>query len=701
MNKRITAFILTCVMIMGITTAYANPDVEHDTETLTYQNYYDGDKSILFAENFSEPVNELWANSSKENFSLEKDGDNAYGKFVKGVINTINFPKIVSDDRLVIEFDYRGKNTGDKYIYLDNSRNVGYGRIYLQKEGKVTGVCEVLGESAKQIDIASGLAEDTWHHVKWGIDVGKGTETVFVDGGEGVTYDFFMDPDTDVRRCMIRTGGDSEYFDLDNIQIYTIDTKPAYTVDSINYSTEKEYPTADAVIKSVNIIKNKDKAVNTSLIIAVFDGDGVLQASTHQPINNADFTGDAPATIALKNELTIPSNFDFSWKIRTLIWNDTEDVLIAEKFEDAYNVVLQSPVTRAVFQRDEMNIGKVKVKGIINAKDVVGLEASAVVDPEAFNGDNVDWTPLEYTPGSDTFDTVFSVPAGGWYTIKVRAVLADGGYVQTSIDKIGVGEVFLTTGQSNSSNHGGESAGPGFRLTKAAYDTISMYDVMDGEWALCKDPQFNPYTNANKTPGVTGSTPWPSFANELMENIRVPIGLISIGRGSQPIGNWDPDKNAMYQMTADTLKTFGENGVRAVLFHQGEQNDSDDSEDAQEKYRAAFEKFLTALRADIGWNVPFVIANVGTHGKEAVDEFGNPTGKPAFTSANLKVRAAQQEVCENDPYSFLGPDTDYLVGKDANGKYYRNGNGSDVHFSYDGVIAHGKLWAEFVIKYFF
>ena len=692
MKKRVMAFaVALAFMLTLVPLAFANSNVELDTETLLYTGNYEGDKTVLLADNFDDPVNSCWTNN---NFSVETDYEtgNNYGHIVSSANYFIEFG-IVANGKMIVEFDYRAPNSGTKTMYLDDSRNQEFSRMTFQDGKRVK-----IGRNSNSWDIEP----DEWHHIKWGLDLDNGTQTVYIDD-EGCfscglkTYEFM-----DIRRIAFCTS--CQYLDFDNFEIYTINPDPVYTINGLNYSTGNTYPTANAVINSVNVTMGKEKEIPTSLMVAVYDEENVIQSVTSQAVNSEDFTEGIAKTVALTNPVTLPADYNWNWKIGTFIWNDESIIPMAVKYDDNYNVKIEGPVTRAVFQRDENNIGSVELTGKVNADDVVALEARAVVAEDAMSGTDVDWTALDYESGSKAFDSVFSVPAGGWYTIDVRAKLNNGEYLDVaSVEKIGVGEVFLTTGQSNSTNHGGENSGPGFRLTRAKYDTISMYDVVDGEWAFCHDPLFNPYNNASKT-GITGSSPWPTFANEMMRFIEVPIGIINIGRGSQTIGSWDPDntRSDMYQRTVDALNTFGENGVRAVLFHQGENNDKDNPATAKENYQATFEKFLSSLRSDIGWNVPFVIANIGTHGASEINaETNEPTGNYIPTIATEQIRAAQQAVCENDPYSYLGPDTDTLVGKDENGNWYRNNNGSDVHFSYTGIVAHGTLWAKKVLPLFF
>ena len=54
------------------------------------------------------------------------------------------------------------------------------------------------------------------------------------------------------------------------------------------------------------------------------------------------------------------------------------------------------------------------------------------------------------------FEASVEVAAGGWYRLDVRAASAGKAVAQATVERVGVGEVFVIAGQSNSANHGAE-----------------------------------------------------------------------------------------------------------------------------------------------------------------------------------------------------------------------------------------------------
>src|ERR1035438_3455152 len=120
-------------------------------------------------------------------------------------------------------------------------------------------------------------------------------------------------------------------------------------------------------------------------------------------------------------------------------------------------VALISPADFQVFQRQTAASGKVIVAGTLEAPGHAALtnadtlEARLVGDA-ATNG----WIALPFDNRVRGFRGELACPAGGWFRLALR--LSGGGKTifATSVEHVGVGEIFLVAGQSNSANHGEE-----------------------------------------------------------------------------------------------------------------------------------------------------------------------------------------------------------------------------------------------------
>ena len=118
-------------------------------------------------------------------------------------------------------------------------------------------------------------------------------------------------------------------------------------------------------------------------------------------------------------------------------------------------LTITSPVELQVNQRNEQNRTIITISGTIqNTVDLI--EAKATLGSEDCIGKSVDWTQVATGDEIDggEFTGTLTLQAGGWYTFSIRARKGEEVVALAKILKVGVGEVFVTAGQSNSANYG-------------------------------------------------------------------------------------------------------------------------------------------------------------------------------------------------------------------------------------------------------
>jgi hypothetical protein len=275
------------------------------------------------------------------------------------------------------------------------------------------------------------------------------------------------------------------------------------------------------------------------------------------------------------------------------------------------------------------------------------------------------------------------VPAGGWYTIELRALIGKQWIYSALIEHVGVGEIFVIAGQSNAANFGEVKQ-------QVATGKVSTWN--GSGWQLGNDPQ--PMAEGNAGSFI------PPFADAIVNRFKVPVGIIACGIGATSIREWLPDdiffpapptiesrvkklsnnqwysNGDAYQRLISLLKSIGPLGLRAVLWHQGE-SDANQTDTSRTLPGTLYRKFLieiiTRSRKDIGWQVPWVVAQASYHtpGDERSQD----------------IRAAQKSVSDSG-IALLGPDTDLLKGE------LRENNGQGVHFSNVGLKEHAARWVE-------
>jgi hypothetical protein len=302
-------------------------------------------------------------------------------------------------------------------------------------------------------------------------------------------------------------------------------------------------------------------------------------------------------------------------------------------------------------------------------------ERAAAADVRVGDGP---WHAVKIDPQTRAFRAVLPTAAGGWFLVQVR--LKEGGAVvaESRIEHVGVGEVFIVAGQSNSANFG---AG-------RQESTSGKFSSFDGnKWAIGNDPQ--------RGGGGGGGSFMPAFGDAMVAKFNVPVAVACCGIGSTSVRNWLPAGEKMslppksgtfikpagegqwlctgqaHEMLMKRVNALGRKGFRAILWHQGESDSyQDPANDITGKdYRAMMEKVIGRSRQMAGWEIPWITANVSYRSE----------GQPE----NPDLRAAQQSLWA-DGIALQGPDTDQLR------REFRAG----VHFNPKGLEAHGKLWTE-------
>ncbi len=345
-------------------------------------------------------------------------------------------------------------------------------------------------------------------------------------------------------------------------------------------------------------------------------------------------------------------------------------------------ITLTSPLDHQVIQRHSSTEGTILISGSQSGLDAGKTKFEAKI------GAKGKWQALSAQIEKENFSARVTAPAGGWHRVEVRAMLDGKAVATAAVEHVGIGEVFVVAGQSNSANHGEEKQTTQTRCV-AAFDGT--------KWQIADDPQ----------PGASGrgGSFVPAFADAVVVKENVPVGIIACGIGATSVREWLPkgatfpnpptiesrveklangkwaSKGAAYDAFIARMGPLGNNGFRAVLWHQGESdaNQKDTTRTLAGKlYREYLEKIIRDSRRDTGFDAPWFVAQASYHvpGDEGSDD----------------IRAAQASLWK-DGIALEGPDSDALKGK------LRERDGQGVHFSGPGLREHGAKWAEKVIPW--
>ena len=328
-------------------------------------------------------------------------------------------------------------------------------------------------------------------------------------------------------------------------------------------------------------------------------------------------------------------------------------------------ITLYSPCEWQVFQRATPAKGPARIEGRAAGADTVEVR---------FTGKSLEgrldskWRKARLDKLTGGFSLMAQLPAGGWYTCEARAKRKGKTVGTCEVETFGVGEVFVTAGQSNSTSCGQFP-------TKQKSGMVSAFNGR--EWKKATDPVWGAHDmkgiDENQLSIFAGGSPWLAFGDAMHKSTGVPIGVVVTGQGGSSVREWTRH-GTIFPWMMYRIAQLGYKGFRAVLWHQGES----DVEMAPWEYGNALTQVIENSRHDAGWAIPWFVAKVSYHSPE----------NPSFET----IRAEFDNVVR-DGTALAGPDTDTLTGDN------RDEDGKGIHFSVKGLTAHGRMWAKIVLDW--
>jgi Carbohydrate esterase, sialic acid-specific acetylesterase len=336
---------------------------------------------------------------------------------------------------------------------------------------------------------------------------------------------------------------------------------------------------------------------------------------------------------------------------------------------------INMPVERSVFQR-------VNNKATIQIGGVTDVFLSQIqVKLEVINGGiPISWTTINTNIEPGEFRAQIADVEAGWYELEVRGMYNGNQVGFDEVEKVGIGEVFVISGQSNAQ---------GGRYPDPEYSTQIYYGAQDdrvnGINFSTNDPNFvYPIPNISNILPITDLAPtgkaswcWALLGDHIAQNWNVPVLFLNTAITSTTMLTWSQAANNNSSPYIYMKKSFDYYnkifGIRAILWHQGE-SDTAYNFDSNPQNRIDFENnfmnLISKSREHLGGNVSWVIAKVS---------------RLAYFLTSNNLLECQQNIATNYPNCFLGPSTDGIQP----GQYERDG---EVHFRAEGFIDLSDSW---------
>lgn len=201
-----------------------------------------------------------------------------------------------------------------------------------------------------------------------------------------------------------------------------------------------------------------------------------------------------------------------------------------------------------------------------------------------------------------SFETAVEIPAGGLYRIETCLETMSTVpnltwlYRGDCVLHLGVGNLFLIAGQSNSAGYGRDFCDDPPHLCVHLFRNRSKWDL------ACHPMNESTFGGSlpNEEMGIPGVSPYLSFAKTYYEITGMPVGLIQTSMGGSPMNRWNPQKGDLYRNMMDKIHQTG-GKYAGILWYQG---CSDTDPKNAESYFNRFKDYVESVRGELGYEIP-------------------------------------------------------------------------------------------------
>lgn len=290
-----------------------------------------------------------------------------------------------------------------------------------------------------------------------------------------------------------------------------------------------------------------------------------------------------------------------------------------------YGVILESGAGDwQIFQQDDAGVAAIPLAGRYALKPdqkpgKVAVQVRLVrEDGYAAVTAGLDWQAAQTRPDGAWAATLRNVPRGGLYRLE-SCLQLDDGPIEWAIrgdmaHHLGVGDIWLITGQSNAAGYGKTPVEDGPELGVHAF-------TADGRWKLAAHPlgdSTGTLYPPNREDANASHSPWLAFARRLKQALGYPIGLIPASLGGSPVAAWDRRTDGL--LFKNMLRYLADSGagVKGAVWYQGE---SDTGEKERAVYKQRFASFVGDLRRETNRpGLPVITVQLNRYVGEELDK---------------------------------------------------------------------------------
>ena len=195
-------------------------------------------------------------------------------------------------------------------------------------------------------------------------------------------------------------------------------------------------------------------------------------------------------------------------------------------------ISISFPTNRIVFQRNNDNFGYINILGnYTQSLDKIEARLTPVLVGQ---GIDTDWILVQEKPKAGYFAGRIG-GNGGWYKLEIRAMKGNVVLKIITVDKVGIGEVFIALGQSNAQgipNYGAKGASDD-RVNTINFQNTDVLDPLPENLNFVQLGQ-----NVNVAPQGDGPWCYGELGDRLVKRFNVPVAFFNEGLLLVSVINW-------------------------------------------------------------------------------------------------------------------------------------------------------------------
>jgi hypothetical protein len=372
-------------------------------------------------------------------------------------------------------------------------------------------------------------------------------------------------------------------------------------------------------------------------------------------------------------------------------------------------ITVSHPISNAVYQRNSASQANLIISGSYSQPIATAIQARLLNASNATPIPGYDWSIIQENPTMGYFSGQFSNVPAGWYTLEIRSLRSGTVLEATTVNRVGIGDVFMIAGQSNGQGYFDNSNNPIGLASSSEKVVTHDYGVYCSNENLPM-PVMSQILELTK-PSTAGFASWcyGRLGENIVNSTGFPVAFFNSGASGSTSDNWKVSSDGGTTNNIFTgqqfCSTIDENngrpysiglpysnfkrglnyynslfGARAVLWHQGE---SDKVQNVSAStYQTNVNYVIAKSRNDFSNNLPWVISRVSF-----ID------GAPSAI-----ITGAQTGLINNANQIFAGPETDGINNNSVAGSR----DNINLHFSkIVGMPLLADAWSSYLNSSFF